>query len=159
MGSKPKTKILMVCLGNICRSPLAEGIMQQKINARSLNAETYSSGTSNYHISEPADPRTIAIARHHGVDITTHRVTQFKADDFDKYDMIFVMDNSNMKSVLRLARTESDYKKVRLIMSAISDRKSMEVPDPYYSDKEGFELVYNMLDEACEKIADELENL
>ncbi len=72
MGSKPKTKILMVCLGNICRSPLAEGIMQQKINARSLNAETYSSGTSNYHISEPADPRTIAIARRHGGLISLH---------------------------------------------------------------------------------------
>mgnify|MGYP002345650536 CR=1 FL=1 len=149
----------MVCLGNICRSPLAEGIMRQKIEERNLHADVRSSGTSSYHESEPADPRTISTARRHGLDITRHRASQFAIKDFDRYDMIFVMDQSNYHNVLRLARNDYDRRKVRMIMNMTTAGKNTDVPDPYYSGSDGFELVYSMLDEACEKIADEIEKL
>lgn len=159
MVDNPKTKILMVCLGNICRSPLAEGIMRQKIEERNLHAEVRSSGTSNYHENDPADPRTISTARRHGLDITRHRASQFGIKDFDRYDMIFVMDKSNYQNVTRLARNDNDRRKVRMIMNMTTAGKNTDVPDPYYSGNDGFELVYSMLDEACDMIANEIEKL
>lgn len=158
MENLHKTKILMVCLGNICRSPLAEGIMRNKISVRGLHAEVKSCGTSNYHISESADDRMVATARRHGIDISKHSASQFSVKDFDYYHKIFVMDGSNYRDVLRIARNEEDCVKVQKIMEMVEPGKGYDVPDPYYSGNDGFELVYNMLDEACEKIADLIEN-
>lgn len=148
----------MVCLGNICRSPLAEGILQQKITERNLNAIVNSSGTSNYHAGESADSRMIDTARRHGIDITKHSASQFKAGDFDRYDKIFAMDGQNYQNIIRLARDDHDQNKVQLIMNVVEPGSAIDVPDPYYSGNDGFELVFNMLDKACEKIADNIEN-
>ncbi|MBE0638794.1 MAG: low molecular weight phosphotyrosine protein phosphatase [Bacteroidales bacterium] len=147
----------MVCLGNICRSPLAEGILRQKITERNLEVEVHSSGTSNYHISESADSRMISTARRHGIDISNHKARQFVVNDFDYYDKIYVMDGQNFRNVSRLARNDEDRSKVQLIMNVVEPASHFEVPDPYYSGNDGFELVFKMLDEACEKIADNIE--
>ncbi|NCC72259.1 MAG: low molecular weight phosphotyrosine protein phosphatase [Sphingobacteriia bacterium] len=151
-------KILMVCLGNICRSPLAEGILRQKIQQRGLNAVVSSSGTGNYHIGEPADPRMIATALKHDVDISGHRARQFKANDFDRYDIIYVMDDSNYRNVIKLARNDDDKIKIHMIMDVAEPGKNLNVPDPYFSGIEGFELVFDLLNMVCEKIADNIEN-
>lgn len=156
MPNSEKTNILMVCLGNICRSPLAEGILRKKIHDLNLPAEVSSCGTSAYHISEPADPRTIATARRHGINISSHRARQFQPTDFDRYDLIFAMDRSNYRTLLRYARDSKDEKKVKLIMDMVPHLAGTDVPDPYYSEDDGFEEVYHMLDQACEAIVSQL---
>jgi len=150
-------KILMVCLGNICRSPLAEGIMLEKINSRNLDAHVESVGTANYHVGDDADIRSVEIAQKHGIDISRHSGRQFTTADFDSFDRIFVMDRSNYRNVIKLARNESDRKKVEMIMNVIAPGSDAEVPDPYYGGSNGFENVYRILDEACENIADKIE--
>ncbi|MCK8523980.1 low molecular weight phosphotyrosine protein phosphatase [Aquimarina sp. D1M17] len=150
-----KTKILMVCLGNICRSPLAEGILKSK-----LNPEQYlvsSSGTSNYHIGNKPDIRSIQTAKAHGIDITDQRAAQFKSDDFQIYDFIYAMDNSNYENIIKLANTQEDKNKVKLILNETHPNKGFDVPDPYYGGDQGFEEVFQMLDEACNVIASRLE--
>ncbi len=150
-----KTKILMVCLGNICRSPLAEGILKSK-----LNPEQYlvsSSGTSNYHIGNKPDIRSIQTAKAHGIDITDQRAAQFKSDDFQIYDFIYAMDNSNYENIIKLANTQEDKNKVKLILNETHPNKGFDVPDPYYGRDQGFEEVFQMLDEACNVIASRLE--
>lgn len=147
----------MVCLGNICRSPLAEGILKSKIDPRGLKATTvHSAGTSNYHVGDFADPRTVDVARKHGINLHSHIGRQFTVSDFDKYDRIYTMDSSNHQSILRLARNESDRQKVEMILNTSYPGGNMNVPDPYYGGENGFEKVYKMLDEACEIIADNL---
>ncbi|UOB17696.1 low molecular weight protein-tyrosine-phosphatase [Abyssalbus ytuae] len=147
-------RILMVCLGNICRSPLAEGILKSKVN--SLNILVDSAGTSNYHIGEPPDRRSVEIANKYGIDIANQRGRQFSVKDFDSFDLIFAMDNSNYKSILRLARNEEDVKKVNLILNLLYPEKNIDVPDPYYGGVQGFENVYKMLNEACEVLLKKL---
>lgn len=149
---------MMVCLGNICRSPLAEGILKQKVNQQGLDIQVASSGTAAYHVGESADERMIATAHRHGVDLSGHHGSQFKAKDFDEYDKIFVMDSSNYRNVIRLARSENDRAKVNLIMDVLDPATGYDVPDPYYSGDDGFELVYNMLNQACDKIVDDIKN-
>lgn len=151
-------KIMMVCLGNICRSPLAEGILKAKVKSKGLKVDVDSSGTAAYHVGESADYRMTATARRHGIDLTGHRGAQFSVRDFDRYDKIFVMDESNYGNVIRLARNEQDRNKVRLIMDVLYPDEGYDVPDPYYSGDDGFELVFKMLDEACEKIVSDIEN-
>lgn len=146
-----KTRILMVCLGNICRSPLAEGILKSKIDPEKIYVD--SAGTSNYHINECPDTRSIDIARENNLDISSQRGRQFSAEDFDKFDKIYVMDMSNYYDVLSLARNEEDKKKVSLILNEIFPGENVEVPDPYHGGADGFKKVYDMLDEACEVIA------
>lgn len=140
--------ILMVCLGNICRSPLAEGILRKK--AQGL-CEVDSAGTASYHIGEPPDPRMISTAAKHQVDISTLRARQFKASDFDTFDRIYVMDHSNYKNVCALSNKESHLKKVSYLLA-----NKAEVPDPYYGGEEGFEKVYQLLNQACEQILAEI---
>ena len=147
----------MVCLGNICRSPLAEGILHKKVTARKLPAHVESVGTSNYHVGDNADPRSIEIARKHQVDISKHRGRQFITNDFERFDKIYTMDRANHRNILNQARNESDRSKVELILNVVEPGSNNEVPDPYYSGKDGFEHVYGLLDEACEMIADEIE--
>ncbi len=143
----------MVCLGNICRSPLAEGILRSKL---SENFIVDSAGTGGWHAGELPDKRSITIARLKGLDISNQRARQFKISDFTSFDHIFVMDNTNYKEVLALAPNEATKSKVKLILNEISPNDNVDVPDPYYGGVDGFENVYNMLDQACDEIARKL---
>lgn len=144
----------MVCLGNICRSPLAEGILKSKVN--SLLAEVDSAGTGAYHVGELPDKRSIEIAKTYGLDITNQKARKFTVDDFDNFDIIYAMDTSNFENILKLARNENDKLKVKLILNEIFPNEDLDVPDPYYGGKFGFKNVYKMLDEACTKISKDL---
>jgi protein-tyrosine phosphatase len=148
------TKILMVCLGNICRSPLAEGILKSKLPSDAFFVD--SAGTANYHVGCTPDKRSIAVARKYGLNISNCSGRQFTVADFDTFDYIYVMDTSNYKHVLGLARHEHDKSKVKLIMDELYPNQNYDVPDPYYGGDEGFDNVYKMLDEACSKIAKSL---
>ncbi|WP_092852689.1 low molecular weight protein-tyrosine-phosphatase [Algibacter pectinivorans] len=147
------TKILMVCLGNICRSPLAEGILKSKLSKDFI---VDSAGTANYHTGAAPDKRSIAVARKYGLDISNLKGRQFNVTDFDTFDLIYVMDQSNYNNVIKLARHKEDIAKVKLILNEVHEGKNYEVPDPYYGGDHGFENVYQMLDEACQNIADNL---
>ncbi|GAA4302741.1 low molecular weight protein-tyrosine-phosphatase [Aestuariibaculum suncheonense] len=148
------TKILMVCLGNICRSPLAEGILKSKLPQNNFTVD--SAGTANYHSGSQPDQRSIAVARKYGLDISNLKARQFVVSDFDSFDYIYVMDESNYQNVLSLARNEDDKAKVEFILNETYPNQNHPVPDPYYGGNEGFENVYNMLDEACSIIAKKL---
>ncbi|MGY6562476.1 MAG: low molecular weight protein-tyrosine-phosphatase [Luteibaculaceae bacterium] len=143
--------ILMVCLGNICRSPLAEGILREKARQKGLQITTDSCGTAGYHVGSPADSRSIFVAKNKGVDISDLRARKFSRNDFDSFDLIFTMDSQNTQDVLQLAKTENDKKKVIQILSVLENGKT-DVPDPYYGTMADFEEVYEMLDEVCELI-------
>jgi protein-tyrosine phosphatase len=146
-------KILMVCLGNICRSPLAEGIMRSKLSNDFI---VDSAGTGGWHAGELPDKRSIATAKNKGLDITNQRARQFKTSDFESFDYIYVMDNSNYKDVIALAPNEEAKSKVKLILNEIFPGENVDVPDPYYGGQDGFENVFNMLNEACDVIAGKL---
>ena len=145
-----KTKILMVCLGNICRSPLAEGILASKLDPTKFQVD--SAGTAGYHVGNLPDRRSIATAKQHGLDISYQRSRKFVKNDFQTFDYIFAMDESNYDNILALAETTEDRAKVHLILNQISPNSNAEVPDPYYGGDQGFENVYKMLDQACENI-------
>lgn len=143
----------MVCLGNICRSPLAEGILRQKLLAlQNHSILVDSAGTSSYHIGEHPDERSIANAARHGVDISTLRARQFTVKDFDAFDLIYTMDSSNYNDVIARARNEKDRKKVELILNALQPGSNRSVPDPYFGAEEGFEIVFRLLNDACDQI-------
>lgn len=149
-----KTKILMVCLGNICRSPLAEGILASKLN--STKFEIDSAGTAGFHVGELPDRRSIATAKQHGIDITNQRSRKFVKNDFQEFDYIFAMDQSNFSNILSLAETSEHRAKVHLMLNQISPNSNAEVPDPYYGGDQGFENVYQMLDDACSIFAEKV---
>lgn len=144
----------MVCLGNICRSPLAEGILQSKLPTDSFLVD--SAGTASYHIGNPPDKRSIAVAKKYNLDISNLKGRQFVADDFKVFDHIFVMDDSNYQNVIVLATTESDKTKVKFVLNEVYPNQNYDVPDPYYGGDQGFENVYKMLDEACTIISKRL---
>ncbi len=149
-------KILMVCLGNICRSPLAEGIMANKVDG--MDVEVDSAGTAAYHVDEAPDHRSIKIARKYDINISNLRGRQFVEEDFDRFDKIYVMDESNYNNVVRLARNDDDIAKVDYILNETDPGENYEVPDPYYGGDAGFENVYQMLDEATNQILNKLKN-
>lgn len=148
------TRILMVCLGNICRSPLAEGILKSKLPENNFLID--SAGTGNYHIGDLPDKRSIDIAKEFDIDITDQRGRQFSSKDFDVYDVIYAMDNSNYQNIQQLAKNETDKQKVKLIMNEIYKDQNFDVPDPYSGGIEGFKNVFMMLEEACDIIAKKL---
>ena len=148
------TKVLMVCLGNICRSPLAEGILKSKLPESTFLID--SAGTANYHVGNPPDRRSIAVGKKYGIDISNLKGRQFGVNDFDTFDLIYVMDESNYRNVISMARTEQDKSKVKFILNEIYANQNYDVPDPYYGGDHGFENVYKMLDEACTIIAKSL---
>jgi protein-tyrosine phosphatase len=147
-------RILMVCLGNICRSPLAEGILQSKVNNTLFFVD--SAGTAAYHIGKLPDERSINVARNYGIDITHQKARKFTVKDFDVFDIIYVMDASNYENVLLVARNNRDIQKVKMILNATHPDKNASVPDPYYGGSAGFENVYKMLEEACIVIAENI---
>lgn len=148
-------KILMVCLGNICRSPLAEGILQNK--TKLLNIEVDSAGTAAYHIGELPDKRSIEIAEKYNIDLKNQRARQFNRTDFDKFDIIYAMDTNNLAHLISLAETKKERNKIKLILNEINPNSCESVPDPYYDGVNGFQNVYNMLNEACDKIVQNIE--
>ena len=149
-------KILFVCLGNICRSPLAMGIFRDKARKKGLKAESNSAGFESYHVGEGADPRSLQTAARHGIDISDHVARKFRVSDFDHYDRIYVMDAYNHADVMGVARDGADRAKVDFILNLVQPGSNKPVPDPYYGGKDGFERVYHMLDEACEILAEEI---
>jgi len=144
----------MVCLGNICRSPLAEGILKSKIDSSKVIVD--SAGTGHWHIGDEPDKRSIAVGKKYNIDITNQRGRQFSIDDFENFDMIYVMDNSNKEDVLALAQSDSHKEKVKLILDEIFPGENVDVPDPYFGGNAGFDKVYEMLDKACDEIAKRL---
>jgi protein-tyrosine phosphatase len=143
----------MVCLGNICRSPLAEGILKSKAK----NLEVDSAGTAGYHIGKQPDIRSIDIAKKYDIDLTSQRARQFSTRDFDDFDKIYAMDNDNYSKIISLARNQEDMDKVDLILNEIYPKEYKSVPDPYYGGDEGFQNIYNLLETSCEVIAKKYE--
>jgi len=148
-------KILMVCLGNICRSPLAEGILSSK--GKHLNIEVDSAGTAGYHVGKQPDIRSIEIANKYAIDLNQQRARQFSRADFDEFDVIYAMDTNNYAHLISLASSETERNKIRMILNEINPNAYQSVPDPYYGGDNGFQDVYNMLDKACDKIIQDID--
>lgn len=144
----------MVCLGNICRSPLAEGILKSKVYSHKVFLD--SAGTGASHNGEKPDKRSIAVAKEHGIDITDQKARRFLVRDFDNFDVIYVMDQSNYDNVVKLARNDEDKAKVIMILNEVFPNENLDVPDPYYGGEFGFKSVYKMLDQACNVISEKL---
>ncbi len=146
-------KVLMVCLGNICRSPLAEGILKSK----SKNIIVDSAGTAGYHIGNKPDIRSIEIAEKYNLDISDQRARQFNTNDFNIYDKIYAMDNDNYSKIISLAENQKEIDKVDLILNESYPNQYKSVPDPYYGGEKGFENTFHLLNNACEKIIERYE--
>jgi protein-tyrosine phosphatase len=147
----------MVCLGNICRSPLAEGILRHKLNEAGItHVEVDSAGTSGHHSGENPDARSVRNAKMNGVDISTLVSRKFTAADFEKFDRIFVMDQSNYRDVLLLSRDENHHSKVDLLLNISAPEKNKAVPDPWYGGEEGFQKVFDLVNEACEILVQQI---
>ena len=138
----------MVCLGNICRSPMAEGILKNKLPQDRFWID--SAGTAGYHIGHSPDLISIEVAAHNGIDIRNQKARKFTLDDFDRFDKIFVMDRSNLAKIRKIALTPDHQKKVALLL------ENDEVPDPYYGNEDGFKKVFELIDQACDQLSNEL---
>jgi len=147
-------KILMVCLGNICRSPLAEGLLASKLPKNNFIVD--SAGTGNWHVGKQPDERSIAVAKKNNLDISLQKGRHFSAADLDTFDYIYVMDNTNYNDVMAMATNENQKNKVQLILNELFPGENVDVPDPYYGLQNGFDTVYKMLDETCDVIAKKL---
>jgi len=146
----------MVCLGNICRSPMAEGIIRSKASEQGIDIIHDSCGTSAYHIGEAPDERAIDNLTGHGIDISDLRARQFTVSDYENFDRIYVMDASNFQDVIRLAPNEEAKSKVKMILNEIHPGANSPVPDPWFGGTDGFESVYKLLDLACDKILSQI---
>ncbi len=151
-------KILMVCLGNICRSPMADGLLRKKVENEKLDVIVDSAGTSNHHVGEAPDHRMRATAKKFGFPIDDLKARQFIVGDFDEFDKIYVMDSSNFNNVNSLSRNENDKSKVKLILNELYPSENRAVPDPYYGGEQGFIDVFNMLDKATDVIINNIKN-
>ena len=146
----------MVCLGNICRSPLAQGILEHKAKINNAKIIVDSAGTGSWHIGYSPDIRSIETAKNHNIDIRNQKARQFSTNDFNEFDKILVMDTSNLTNILRLCSNKKDENKVQLILKYTKPNSQESVPDPYYGGEDGFEKVYQLLNEACDKIINTL---
>ncbi len=142
----------MVCLGNICRSPLAEGILQQKAFDAGLNWSVESAGTNSYHIGEPPHPLSQKVAKLNGIDICKQRARRFVADDFKIYDKIYALAGDVLQDMRRIAKKDFDPAKADLLMNELYPSDDMDVPDPWYGTEPGYHEVYKMIDEVCSAI-------
>ena len=147
----------MVCLGNICRSPIAEGVMKKKLLDLNIDGIVDSAGTGSWHVGEKPDYRAFKTAQKNGVDISSQRARQITKKDFKKFDLIYVMDREVYDHVTRLAGINSvESRKVDFLMNVLEPESDRPVPDPYYGGDNGFDIVYEMIHEACEKIAENI---
>jgi protein-tyrosine phosphatase len=151
-------KILMVCLGNICRSPMAEGIMREKIKKYKLSAEVDSAGFEAFHTGDAPDFRAIKTTKKQGIDISAQRSRLFRKTDFELFDRIYVMDSGNYNDVKSMAQKPGQMEKVDYILNVLYPGSNKAVPDPYYGGEDGFEKVFQLLDSATEQIAKQLKN-
>jgi protein-tyrosine phosphatase len=150
-------RILMVCLGNICRSPLAEGIMQRQLDQAGIQAEVDSAGTIGWHSGEVPDHRSIAVAANNGIDISKQKARKVVKRDFGYFDLIFAMDFSNYRDLLAMAETDEESSRIQPILAYAGIDEIGEVPDPYYGNTHDFEQVYALLDSACKLIVKKLQ--
>lgn len=145
----------MVCLGNICRSPLAQGILTSK--TKHIDITIDSAGTAGYHIGSPPDKRSIEIADKYNINLRSQRARQFNRKDFDDFDIIYTMDTNNYAHLIALANNTEEREKVQMILNEITPGLCESVPDPYYGGDNGFQEVYEILDRACDKIVSKIE--
>ncbi|MBL7777013.1 MAG: low molecular weight phosphotyrosine protein phosphatase [Chitinophagales bacterium] len=145
-------KILMVCLGNICRSPIAHGLLKYKADKLGLNWEVDSAGTSDWHEGELPNEKSIKVMNDFGIDITYQRSRPLRRNDLEYYDVIYVMDASNYKNVTEMAKSEEEIAKVKMIMNEVSPGMYQAVPDPWGLTQKHYEEVYEMLDVATDKV-------
>lgn len=145
-------RILMVCLGNICRSPLAEGVLQHKARAAGLDWIVESAGTNGYHVGEPPHHLSQKVAKLNGVDICEQRARRFVKEDIDRYDKIYAMADDVMEDIRRIAKEKFDTEKVDYFLNELHPGKNMSVPDPWYGTEPGYHEVYKLIEEACERI-------
>lgn len=150
-------RILLVCLGNICRSPMAEGVLRHRASERGILLSTDSAGTGDYHVGEPPDRRAQAAMRRHGMDIGDLRARHFTRTDFDRFDLLLAMDADNLRNIRALAPSPEHATKANLIMDHAPEHPSREVPDPYYGGDEDFDQVFSQLDEACQRLLDAIQ--
>lgn len=151
-------RILMVCLGNICRSPIADGLLRRKVKENNLNILVDSAGTAAYHISKAPDSRMCSTAEEFGTNIKSLVARKFTINDFDDFDIIYAMDQSNRQNILSLARNNSDREKVRLILDELDSNSNLSVPDPYYGSLEDFKAVYELVEKVTSVIITKLKN-
>ncbi len=145
-------RILMVCKGNICRSPLAQDLLASKASKAHLYWLIDSAGTGNWHIGKLPDQRSIKVAESNDLDITDQRARQFSKDDFSKFDHIYVMEKENQKIVLSMAPSEKDQSKVELIMNELYPGQNLDVPDPFHDGKEQFDQVFKVLNQVTDEM-------
>ncbi|NND93791.1 MAG: low molecular weight phosphotyrosine protein phosphatase, partial [Flavobacteriales bacterium] len=145
-------KILMVCLGNICRSPVADGLLRKKVESSGLDVLVDSCGTGGWHVGEAPDPRSQENALKNGLDISMLRARQIQVSDLEEYDHIYCMDKSNLHDVLALATSEEQRMKVSLMLNNSHPDQNKDVPDPYFGGSDGFQKVFDLLDQACDSI-------
>ncbi len=146
-------RILMVCLGNICRSPLAEGILESKAKKLGLSWEVDSAGTHNsYHIGEAPHPLSQKVAKLHAVDISGQCARAFVADDFDRFDKIYAMSADILAGMKHIARKKFNSKKTDLLLNEVYPGENLDVPDPWYGEEPDYHEVYEMIEKACDKI-------
>lgn len=145
-------KILMVCLGNICRSPLAEGILQQKAFKAGLTWSIESAGTNSYHTGEPPHPLSQKVAKLNGIDISKQRARRFTADDYAVYDKVYALAEDVLDEIKRISKNKFDAGKTDLLMNELYPGKNMDVPDPWYGPEPGYHEVYKLIDKACDAI-------
>lgn len=143
-------KILMVCLGNICRSPLAEGILQDKASRAGLSWEVDSAGTGNWHLGEPPHRLSQQTALHYGISISHQRARQFCPDDMEKFDLIFFMDEQNMTDARNMCGKSWNDSKAKLLLNEIFPGENMPVPDPYFGVEKDYHDVFHLISRACD---------
>ncbi len=150
-------KYLMVCLGNICRTPIAVGLLRKKLAYIGSKSEVDSCGFEPYHIGDEADPRAIKVMAEHGIDISDHRAKLFHPDNFKKFDYIFAMDSFILDDIKRMAKSDEDLKKVDLLLNVAYPGMNCEVPDPYYGDTEGFFKTYEIINKGLDALIEKYE--
>lgn len=148
----------MVCLGNICRSPMADGLLRRKVKENRLNVFVDSAGTANYHSGSKPDERMCLTAKNNRTPIDDLKARQFTASDFDNFDVIYAMDSENYKNILKLSKTEEEKNKVKLILNELYPAENRAVPDPYYGTLSDFQEVYDLLDKATDVVITKIQH-
>ncbi|HNQ13650.1 MAG TPA: low molecular weight protein-tyrosine-phosphatase [Bacteroidia bacterium] len=159
LGNAPDCRILMVCLGNICRSPIAQGVFENLSKKLGFDAVVDSAGTGAWHVGEAPDRRAVQTAKNRGIDISKQRARQFNVNDFDAFDLILAMDQSNERDIRNMARDAQDLSKVNLFLRMAQHNEELSVPDPYYGGPDGFEEVFDLIEAASEAIIKNLKGI